>query len=63
MLHRALQGVSLFNRGKKTRVAISVSTVMGDMIVAMTGIHVGKGRITAVVRAQDILVCERAVSH
>jgi hypothetical protein len=37
--------------------------MIGDMRVAMAGTHVGKGRSSAVVRAQDILFRKKAISH
>jgi hypothetical protein len=43
--------------------AISVSTVIGDMSVAVAGTYVGKGRSRAAVRAQDSLCRERSVTH
>lgn len=42
--------------------AISVSTVIEDIIVAVAGTHVGKGRSRAAVRAQDSLFRERSVN-
>lgn len=45
------------------RITISVSTMIGDMRVAMAGTHVGKGRNSVAVRAQDILFRKKAISH
>jgi hypothetical protein len=53
----------LLDRGEKTRVAISVSMVTGDISVTMVLTDVGKGRSSATVRDQDILSRESAVSH
>lgn len=55
--------VSLLERVERIRVAISVSTMIGNMRVAMAGTHVGKGRSSVAVRAQDILFGKKAISH
>ena len=63
VFHQQLWRVSLSDGGAKSRVAISVSAVIGDMRVMMAGIYVGKGRSNAAVQAHDNLSHERAVNH
>ena len=63
VFHRQLRRVALSDGGAKSRVATSVSAVIGDMRVTMAGTHVGKGRSNAAVRAHDNLSHERAVNH
>ena len=55
--------VSLFERVERIRVTISVSTMIGDMRVVMAGTHIGKGRSSVAVRAQDILFSKKSISH
>lgn len=55
--------VSLFERVESIRVTMSVSTMIGDMRVVVAGTHVGKGRNSVAVRAQDILFRKKSISH